>query len=83
MRRAMMEARATRPTVRPTAWPVFRDELLDCTAWLLGGSVGVMVMVWRTPVTVSTEVMGVGVHVGDELAVERAVAVELESFEIC
>jgi len=71
-----MEARATRPTVRPTAWPVLRDEPLDCWAWLLGGAVGgavgVMVIVRSTPVTVSTDVMGVGVHVMVESVVEPA-----------
>jgi hypothetical protein len=62
---------------------VLREEPLDCWAWLLGGAVGVMVMVRRTPVTVSTDVMGVGVHVMVESAVERvegALVVALEPY---
>jgi len=65
-----MAISATRPIVRPTAAPVpspplflsfvIPDELPD-----VGGTVGVTVTVRICPVTVSSEVTGVGVQVDD------------------
>jgi hypothetical protein len=66
---------ATRPIVRPTAPPVLMPELLwlfdtGATSGEFGATVGVEVTVCTIPVTVSTEVTGVGVHVeGGELEV--------------
>ena len=69
--------RATKPTVRPTAPPVlsplppaFRET--PVRLWEFGGAVGVTVTVRTCPVTVSSDVMGVGVHVDVEGEVESS-----------
>jgi len=67
-----MATRATRPTVRPTAPPVLSPPpppLLFLTSVrldALGGTVGVTVTVFSWPVTVSSDMTGVAVHVEDE-----------------
>jgi len=67
-----MATSATRPMVRPTAPPVLSPPLflffvIPTALPEVGGTVGVTVTVRICPVTVSSEVMGVGVHVDDEL----------------
>jgi hypothetical protein len=68
--------RATKPTVRPTAPPVLSPP--PCPTLVnadvlseFGGTVGVTVTVRTCPVTVSSDMTGVGVHVvvADELVV--------------
>jgi hypothetical protein len=64
----MSATRATKPTVRPTAPPVLSPPLplFRATPVRLcefGGTVGVTVTVRTCPVTVSSDVTGVGVHV--------------------
>jgi hypothetical protein len=72
----MSATRATKPMVRPTAPPVLSPlPLFRATPVKLcefGGTVGVTVTVRTCPVTVSSDVTGVGVHVDvedDELLV--------------
>lgn len=85
--------RATRPTVRPTAAPVLSPPpplFLEIAVTLceLGGTVGVTVTVLTCPVTVSSDVTGVGVHVDvedDEIGVEElddVVAAGVEVVEV-
>lgn len=62
--------RATKPTVKPTAPPTLSPLPLlffDTFGRLaeFGGAVGVMVTVITSPVTVSSDVTGVGIHVDD------------------
>lgn len=75
--------RATKPTVRPTAPPVLSPLLplfLAAPVRLceLGGTVGVTVTVRTCPVTVSSDVTGVGVHVDVEDEEEVVCMEELE-----
>jgi hypothetical protein len=67
----MSATRATKPTVRPTAPPVLSPPLPFFRATPVklcefGGTVGVTVTVRTCPVTVSSDVTGVGVHVDVE-----------------
>lgn len=66
-----MAMRDTIPTVRPIAAPVLRvlpvSFVTPAELPEVGGTVGVTVTVRTCPVTVSREVIGVGVQVDDEL----------------
>jgi len=73
--------RATRPTVSPTApptpSPLFLCEL-PVRLCESGGIVGVTVTVRTWPVTVSSDVTGVGVHVGvDEVVAEEVIGEDI------
>lgn len=68
----MIATSATRPIVRPTAAPVLRPLFLlfvviAAALPAFGGLVGVTVTVCTTPVSVSRETVGVGVHVEELL----------------
>jgi len=81
--------RATKPTVRPTAAPVPSPPpplFLEIGERLceFGGTVGVTVTVRTSPVTVSSDTTGVGVHVDveeDEVVVLMGVA-DVVSIEV-
>lgn len=72
---AIVPINTTNPIVRPTAPPVLMPPLLSVLAFatppftfwgeVVGGVVGVTVTVRTWPVTVSREMTGVGVHVGE------------------
>ncbi len=81
----MIATSATRPIVNPTAAPVpnppeFFDFETGVVESELGGIVGVTVTVRTSPVTVSREVTGVGVHVdvADSVGVTLAKVSEVE-----
>jgi hypothetical protein len=91
MIKQMIATSTTRPMASPAAAPVLSPlPLLLCLIPVVepefGGTVGVMVTVWTWPVTVMSEIIGVGVHVeedGDEPVVCVSSAAVVDEAFVC